>query len=133
MRGSPSASVLRRAALALVAVATIPAIALALGSPRDAPPAPPEPSPPIGRLVDPVPGAVDPDVSTELDLAANVESLRGEPFERVLMTLEHRQEWREIAWRKGLGAALDDGRSTGKPIAVVMMLSEYGQTSSPFS
>ena len=126
-RGRPSAPLVRRAVLAIVAMATIPAIALAFGGPTD------DPSPPPETIVDPVPGEVDPDVSTELDLTANVESLRGEPFERVLMTLEHRQEWRDVAWRTGLGAALEDGRAQKKPIAVVMMLSEYGQTSSPFS
>jgi hypothetical protein len=85
------------------------------------------------RPADPPPGAVDPEVARELDLAANVESLRGEPFERVLMTLEHRQDWRRIAWRKDIAAAMEDSRASGKPIAVVMMLPEYGQTSSPFS
>lgn len=89
---------------------------------------------PIPKVVaDPPPGAVDPDVGNELDLAANVESLRGEPFERVLMTLEHRQEWRQIEWRKDIASALEESKRVGKPVAVIMMLREYGQESSPFS
>jgi hypothetical protein len=65
--------------------------------------------------------------------AQNVETDRGEPFERVLMGLEHRQEWRTIEWRDGIASAIAEATKSGKPIAVVLFLDEYGQSNSPIS
>jgi len=85
-------------------------------------------------LVDSPIGVEQPDVAEQvIGSGQNLESICGEPFERVLMTLEHRQGWRSIAWRKDVGAALKDAKVLGKPVAVVIMLPEYGQSSSPFS
>jgi hypothetical protein len=63
----------------------------------------------------------------------NVETARGEPFERVLMGLEQRQAWRTISWRDGIQNAIAEAKTSGKPIAVVLFLEEYGQCNAPIS
>ena len=63
----------------------------------------------------------------------NLEVVRCEPFERALMTLGHRRDWRTIEWRKDVHTALADARRLDKPIAAVLMLNEYSQGDAGFN
>ena len=63
----------------------------------------------------------------------NLEVVRCEPFECALMTLGHRQGWRDVQWRKDINVALADAKRLDKPIAVIMMLNEYNQNDAGFN